>query len=206
MFSLRAMWQHFIEMKGYLAFTAILFLAGIFVGATNSSFEQMITGQIAGLQDMAQQINQSSNPELSMFLFIFFNNAIKSILIIYLGLFFGIIPLVFILINGMVLGYLFANNPQPQIDLFNLIVKGILPHGIIEIPAIIIAGAYGIRFGILSFKGLGALLVRDREFGRVFERFATRTVPLMVWLVVALLAAAVIESTVTVWLLATEYT
>ncbi|MFS0724436.1 stage II sporulation protein M [Paenibacillus sp. 1P07SE] len=205
MFSWRAMWQHFIEMKGYLAFTTILFLAGIFIGASNTSFEQMITGQIAGLEGMVQQINQSSNPGLAMFLFIFFNNAIKSILIIYLGLFFGIIPLAFILINGMVLGYLFANNPQPQIDLFTLIVKGILPHGIIELPAIIIAGAYGLRFGILSIKGIGALLVRDRKFGRVFEGFAARTVPLMVWLVVALLAAAIIESTVTVWLLSTEF-
>ncbi|WP_020620176.1 stage II sporulation protein M [Paenibacillus daejeonensis] len=205
MFSWRAMMQHFVQMRGYIAFTLVLFLAGIFVGASNASFEQMITGQIAGLQDMAQQIDQSSNPELTMFLFIFFNNAIKSILIIYLGLFFGVIPLAFILINGMVLGYLFANNPQPSIDMFTLIVKGILPHGIIEIPAIIIAGAYGIRFGVLSLKGIGALFKRDGSFGRTFEAFAARTVPLMVWLVVALLVAAIIESTVTVWLLSTAF-
>lgn len=205
MFSWRAMKQHFIEMRGYIAFMTILFLAGIFVGASNASLEQMISGQIAGLQEMSRQIDESSNPGLMMFLLIFFNNAIKSLLVMYLGVFFGVVPLFFILINGMVLGYLFANNPQPTIDLFTLITRGILPHGIIEIPAIIIAGAYGLRFGVLTFKGVGALFRRDGRFGRVYEAFAVRTVPLMVWLTVALLLAAVIESTVTVWLLSTAF-
>jgi stage II sporulation protein M len=206
MFSLRALIAHLKQMKGYFAFGTILFFAGMIVGGTNPALDAFITGQLKGLEQIADSIDKSSNPSLMMFVFIFFNNAIKSILIMYLGMLFGIVPIFFLIVNGMVLGYLFTNLAENQGAgmLVDVIVKGILPHGIIEIPAIIIASAYGIKFGTLALRGAGSVLTRKKGIGLEFETFATRTVPVMVLLVGLLLVAAGIESTFTMWLMSNQ--
>ncbi|MNI93425.1 hypothetical protein D3C73_1513790 [compost metagenome] len=86
-------------------------------------------------------------------------------------------------------------------DLFDLIVRGLLPHGIIEIPAIIIASGFGLQFGYLVLKGLGELGARDSSERTVdlkaFMRSAGRGT---FWIVILLLVAAVIESTLTFYL------
>jgi len=203
MFSLRAIGAHLGVMRHYLIFGAILFFAGMVVGGTNTDLSDYLRGQIAGLGELANRIDNSAHPTLYMFLFIFLNNAIKSIVIMYLGIAFGIVPIFFLVVNGMVLGFLFTHIAQQEGagTLVHSIVAGILPHGIIEIPAIIVACAYGMKYGTLSLRSITSLITRKRGAGAEFERFTARTVPVMVLLTVSLLVAAVIESTVTVWLM-----
>jgi len=136
-----------------------------------------------------------------LFGFIFLNNALKSILIIYAGVFFGVLPLFFLIINGMVIGYL--AELQVQTGQLGLFMKGIVPHGIIEIPAIIIACAYGLKLGGIMGKGLlrfpsGAGRL---AFANEIRRFMKVSVPLIGLLAVTLLVAAIIESTVTPWVI-----
>jgi stage II sporulation protein M len=189
-------------MRHYLIFSVVIMLAGFVVGATNSSFDSFIQGQIAGLRQMAESIEANNNSTLWFIVFIFFNNAIKAILVMYLGALLGIVPFIFLTINGMMIGYLVSKAAEQGGGvLYTLIVKGLLPHGILEIPAIIIACAYGFRFGKMMFQGLGALFVRRAGWGKELERFIIRTLPVMVLIVCMLLTAAVIESTITVWLL-----
>ncbi|MBJ6361082.1 stage II sporulation protein M [Paenibacillus sp. GCM10012307] len=200
MFSPKTFILHLRSMSGYIAFSSILFLAGIVIGGTNERLEAYITSQLQALGSISQAIESSANPGMAAFAFIFFNNTIKSILIMYLGAAFALVPIFFLIVNGMILGYVFTHH-NPDYNTFELIARGILPHGILEIPAIIIAAAYGIKFGTLTFKGIGNLVQRKQGFGAIYEQFAIRTVPLMVALVIALLAAAVIEATITPWLL-----
>lgn len=184
----------------------MLFFASIVVGGTNTSFHAFLNGQLEGLGQLVDMVEQTSNPTLFMMIVIFLNNAIKSILIMYLGAFYGIIPFFFLITNGMIIGYLLeitAKNPD-ALPVWEVIVKGLLPHGIIEIPAIIFACAYGLKFGALVFRASGSLVLARGKLGgigREIEHFAIRTVPMIVILTVALLIAAVIESTFTVWLL-----
>ncbi len=202
MFAPRQIIAHLKEMRHYIAFGFVILLAGMVVGATNPALDAFIKGQMSGIQKMAQSIQASNNPTLLFILFIFFNNALKSILVMYLGMLFGIVPIVFLAINGMMLGYLISKAAeQGGGELFTLIVKGLLPHGIIEIPAIIIACAYGLRFGRIMFQGMGALVLQRSGWGKTFELFTARTLPAIVLIVVMLIIAAVIESTFTVWLL-----
>lgn len=200
MFSGKAFVQHLHTMRGYIAFALILFMAGIVIGGSNVQLENYISGQLDSLQQVARTIDSSSNPTLASLLFIFLNNAIKCIIIMYLGAAFALIPMIFLVINGMVLGYLFTHH-SAALSTFELIWRGILPHGIIEIPALVIASAYGIKLGMLTFSGVGNLVVRKKGFGSVYEAFLARTVPLMLALTIALLLAALIEATVTPWLL-----
>ncbi|MNZ71445.1 hypothetical protein D3C78_898070 [compost metagenome] len=207
LFKWRAIIDHFKQMNGYIAFGCILFFAGMIVGGTNPAFKAFLDGQLAGLGELTSIIDQSSNPTLTMILVIFLNNAIKSIFVMYLGALFGIMPFIFLVVNGMLIGYLLKHVAELQGAgvVTELIFKGLLPHGILEIPAIIVACAYGMRFGALTFRGLGAVLFsksRLSAVGKEYEAFVVRTVPVMVILTITLLVASVIESTITVWLLA----
>ncbi|RAP73194.1 stage II sporulation protein M [Paenibacillus montanisoli] len=202
MFAPREVFRHLQSMRHYIAFSTIFLLAGIVVGATNPALEAFINSQMSGLRQIAQNINESSNPTLYLMLFIFFNNAIKAILVMYIGSLFGIVPIVFLAINGMMLGYLINKMAeQGSAELFTIVVKGLLPHGIIELAAIVIACAYGLRFGRMMLKGLGTLFTRRSGWGQELEQYVLRTLPVMVLIVIMLIIAAVIESTVTVWLL-----
>ncbi|RXZ82800.1 stage II sporulation protein M [Paenibacillaceae bacterium] len=201
MFSWRAIGNHFVEMRSYFVIALILLLAGMFVGASNEQLEAFLNSQLSGLEQFVKTADASSNPQLTMFFIIFFNNVIKCIVVMYLGALFGIIPILFIFVNGMVMGYLFNMIHTSGENLFLIIVKGILPHGIIEIPALIVACAYGLKFGTLGFRGIANLVRQVPGIGLEYEKLAIRSVPITVILIVSLLAAAVIESTLTVWLL-----
>ncbi|TNJ62218.1 stage II sporulation protein M [Paenibacillus hemerocallicola] len=200
--TLKALFAHFKEMNNYFIAAALVFAAGVVLGFGYSDrFEAVLQSQIEGLRELARSIQAKDHSMLWLFGFIFLNNALKSILIIFAGMFFGLLPIGFLLINGMVIGYL--AELQAEAGLMGLFLKGILPHGIIEIPAIILACAYGIKFGTIMGKGLLRLLSsRGRSvFAADLERFIKLTVPLVGLLVVSLLVAAIIESTITPWLI-----
>ncbi|TMV44054.1 stage II sporulation protein M [Paenibacillus mesophilus] len=200
--TLKALFAHFKEMNNYFIAAALVFAAGIVLGYGYSErFEAVLQSQIEGLRELAKSIQAKDHSMLWLFGFIFLNNALKSILIIFAGIFFGLLPIGFLLINGMVIGYL--AELQADAGLMGVFFKGILPHGIIEIPAIIVACAYGIKFGSIMGKGLLRLLSsRGRNlFAADLERFIKLTVPLIGLLVVSLLVAAIIESTITPWLI-----
>jgi stage II sporulation protein M len=200
--TLKALFAHFKEMNNYFIAAALVFVAGVVLGFGYSDrFEAVLQSQIEGLRELARSIQAKDHSMLWLFGFIFLNNALKSILIIFAGMFFGLLPIGFLLINGMVIGYL--AELQAEAGLMGLFLKGILPHGIIEIPAIVLACAYGIKFGTIMGKGLLRLLSsRGRSvFAADLERFIKLTVPLVGLLVVSLLVAAIIESTITPWLI-----
>ncbi|REE68809.1 stage II sporulation protein M [Paenibacillus taihuensis] len=202
MFSPKEIFRHLKMMRHYIAFSTIFLLAGMVVGATNPDLEAFIQGQMSGLRNVAQNIDSSSHPTLFLMVFIFFNNVIKAILVMYIGAIFGIVPIIFLAINGMMIGYLVHKSAEQGGDtLFTIVFKGLLPHGIIELAAIVIACAYGLRFGKIMLQGIGALLTRRPGWSQELERFVMRTLPVMVLLTVMLAFAALIESTVTVWLL-----
>lgn len=206
MFKWRLIWDHFKQMNPYIAFGFILFFAGMVIGGTNPVFKSFLDEQMKGLGKLADRISESSNPTMTMIVFIFLNNAIKSILVMYLGALFGILPFFFLVVNGMLVGYLLKHVAELNGGgyVMELILKGLLPHGILEIPAIIIACAYGMRFGVLVLKGGGSFIFArsmTAGIGKELEGFVVRTVPVMVILTITLLIASIIESTITTWLL-----
>jgi stage II sporulation protein M len=89
---------------------------------------------------------------LFIFLFIFFNNTLKTLIVLFAGFFFGIAPLIFIIINGQVIGLVIAVSYQKEG--WARILLGLGPHGIFEIPALIIASSYGLWLGVQFYKKL----------------------------------------------------
>jgi stage II sporulation protein M len=206
MFKWQAIWNDLIRSRRFIGVSFVLFFAGIVIGGSNPAFRSFLDSQLAALQGLVDVVEGAENKTLAMIVIIFLNNAVKSILIIFLGAFFGLLPILFLVVNGMVIGYLLervADTPG-AISVFELVVKGLLPHGIIEIPAIIVACAYGLRFGVLVLRLSGSLLFARSKLGGIGQEtthFMIRVVPIIVLLTVALLIASIVESTFTGWLL-----
>ncbi len=199
MLSLASWWNTLKELRWYLLASVVIFTAGYVLGNNWSGLEQFVLQQLQGLEGARNQLMQSDNQELSFFVFIFYNNAIKAVLIMFAGIVFGLIPAGFLLVNGMVIGFLLRVMESKGVDIAELVVKGLLPHGILEIPAILIAGAYGMKFGMLLLKKWFGK--REQRRAVSLAEWTKRTGAGAVWVTALLLVAAVIESTVTLWLM-----
>jgi stage II sporulation protein M len=194
---LNQIWLDFLITKHYLIAAALVFVASWYLGASGSDMNGFLQGSAESMGGIAQKIANSNHPQLYLFLFIFFNNAFKVWLFIFMGAFLGIWPLCVLVINGMMLGYVLT--AQTEFSSFELFMKGILPHGILELPAIIIACAYGIRFGGLLIKSFFMLFNEEKrgKAGPEIVHFLKLALPVGLILVIVLFVAAIIESTIT---------
>lgn len=208
MFKLRTVWQELKATSQFIIVSLIIFAVSVFIGISNDSFSNFLNMQMESMEQLVNQLDQGSNPTLSTFIFIFLNNAVKSVLVIFLGAFFGIFPVFFLAVNGLIIGYIIKLTLEGQmaVSLFDLIVKLLLPHGILEIPALIIVGAYGLRLGKLLFSTLGALITNHNKLdliGLQYKETLKSSGVMAVYATVVLFIAAVIESTLTMWLATT---
>jgi len=85
-----------------------------------------------------------------LFLFILLNNAIKAFFIILLGVAAGIPAFLFIFVNGFILSLVVAFAVPAQG--WYIVLANILPHGILEIPLMILTAALSLLIGWESIK------------------------------------------------------
>ena len=141
------------------------------------------------LEEFMGSLPNLENFDITMiFLFIVFNNVFKSFLWMVLGVLGSFPPLFFAVLNGFFLGN-FSYGTSMEYSLA-FTAAALLPHGIIEIPTILLSSAAGMALGyalINRLRGRGSLRT---EFGRALRLFVTKIVPLLV-------ISAVIEVTLT---------
>jgi stage II sporulation protein M len=82
---------------------------------------------------------------MAMFFFIFVNNAVKAFAVVLLGSLFGIVPVLFVAVNGILIGLMSSVIVAKHGA--NYLFAGTIPHGILEIPAFLIAASYGLELG-----------------------------------------------------------
>ncbi|MBU2562700.1 MAG: stage II sporulation protein M [Nanoarchaeota archaeon] len=140
-------WKYIQESKNfiYLAFGVffIFVLVGFFVPAPESIKEQILII----IEKILETTIDLSTSELITF--IFFNNIQSSFLGMILGILVGVYPLMALIFNGYLLG--FVASMSYDIEGFSILWK-ILPHGIFELPAIFISLGLGIRLGTIFFQ------------------------------------------------------
>jgi len=138
-------------------------LAGIKINESLGGFAQMFTNL----------------PKPILALMIFTNNAVKTLLVIVLGFVFAIVPLVFILVNGVAIGVVLHLAMQSKG--VGYAVLAIVPHGVFELPGVLCGAAIGVMLGSKAIKRL----FRRSEFKvgvelrRALKIFATTIVPLL---------------------------
>lgn len=206
MFSIKEVWKDLMYTRNMIWLSLLLFLIAILLGYTNDSLTNFINQQLQAVAELAELTEGAENQTLAFIIIIFINNAVKCIMVIFFGLFFGIYPLFFITINGLVIGYLLnlAASGTFHLNLFDTVVKGLLPHGILEIPALILATAYGLRMGRLMWKTIYLAIKGNNQLsgiGKTYKGTLKRAGVMSIYLTLVLAIASIIESTLTVWLL-----
>lgn len=137
------------ENKNLMLISLGLFLLGsisgfyIFKVLLNNNPE-VIDSFLKEFQDMFGPLKEMTSLEL--FVTIFYINTRTSFLIMVLGVFVGFFPFVSLWGNGTVVGLLYGKFIAEGGNSL-VFLMGILPHGVIEIPAILIAASQGFRLG-----------------------------------------------------------
>jgi stage II sporulation protein M len=177
------------RLRPYLGASIVLLAAGALLGVLAIPYApalaQSLGESIGGFVKLFREL-----PKPQLALAIFFNNAMKTLVVIFGGLLLGIIPVIFLIVNGGALGFVLYLSIQ-QRGLSDSLMA-ILPHGVLELPAVLLGTSLGLLLGgsaIKKLSGTAALPVR-RELALALRLFAVLIVPLLA-------LAALVESFVT---------
>jgi len=133
------------ESKKYIWFATLVFIfVSIFGFIYPYLFEEQILSMIEELVFKTEGLTG-----FGLVSFIFTNNLKSSFFAMILGVLLGIVPLFVILINAYVLG--FVVNKTVAIAGLGVLWR-LLPHGIFEIPAVLISIGLGLKIGAFWTK------------------------------------------------------
>lgn len=128
---------------------------------------------------------------------LFRNNWTVSLYMMVGGLVLGIVPVFGVLANGALVGYVvrqlaFTAHANPLV----IVLAGIVPHGIFEIPAYCLASGFGMRLGWLVWRTIARRTDADQWRQALYSAG-----PTLLWVTGLLFVAAFIESHITPQLL-----
>lgn len=176
------------ELIPFVWLSLLFFVLSTIAGYTYYSMDPSLSlNSLGGLEELAEKLQGLSAIEIM--LFIFANNAIKMFFSIILGAILGIVPLIFLIMNGFILG-IFANYMSVENGAL-FVIAGLTPHGIIEIPMLVISSAVGMKIG---YTALQALLSKPVDLK---EEIIKGIKFYLHWLFPLILLAAIIETFIT---------
>jgi stage II sporulation protein M len=182
---------YLIPLRPYLLVIITLFLLATAAGYVSAYLDPSIIDELMGQFEESYGWIAEETPTMIM-LFIFANNTINSFIAMLLGTFFGIWPVIFILINGFFIGVVVFSSVQEYGIL--VVLSALLPHGIIELPMIFISASMGLRLGIFAFQKI--FKIEEKEIRFKYELFSA--IRFFVIVIVPLLfIAAIIETFIT---------
>lgn len=175
-------------LRTYILIITTIFILSIMMGLVVSINSPYIAEDYLKIFEKSFGWIKTLDPFVIMII-IFLNNAIKSLLAILMGIAFGFIPLIFVAGNGVLIGMLINIIAKEKGSFF--VIAALLPHGIIEIPMVLISASIGLRLGYnmyLSLKGEETSIKTELKQGiGLYVR----------WIAPLLLLAAIIETFVT---------
>ena len=178
-----------VKLYPYLRTSLAIFGAGFIIGL-------LIVDRFPPLTDYFQETIATfvklfaGIPRFKLAGAIFFNNAVKTLLAIVLGIVLGIVPTIFLLANGIALGVAWSVSVAtrgPWISLLSL-----LPHGVLELPAVFLGTSIGLSIGYHGVRRLAGNfeIHSGAEMVQGLRYFFTVIIPLLI-------AAALVEAFIT---------
>lgn len=181
-----------------LLLLAVVFGFGIWLGGQLPKVNPKMAadlkeGALQKFAEIARWMNQL--PAGTEFFVIWVNNINASLTAVLFGILLPVIPLFFLLSNGLLIG-LFQNMLQVDngFSPFHYYLS-LVPHGILELPAFFIAVFLGIRFGLVPYR-LVIHYLRTKEHLPLFKEVIHELRYYGVLIILMLLFAAVIEVSV----------
>ena len=141
----------FARLRPYGMASIILFA----LGALGGGLAVVLYPETAAhLQDLLKQFAKmfQGMPKLELAAAIFLNNSLKTLLAILLGPLLGLAPVIFLIVNGAILGAVIPVAVESK-GLWHSIMT-IVPHGIFELPAIFLGTSIGLKLGFYPFRRL----------------------------------------------------
>lgn len=175
-----------------LVLATAIFCASLAAGALVG--QNTVEGLLSELGAVLEPLASTGSLSLILLLIIFINNAIKAIVLILSGILLGLPPVLFVGLNGFILGGL--GSALESINGWRYTVASFLPHGVIEIPVILLATALSLTIGMESARWL------VRKESRVKSQLSDGLRVYTRWILPGLAIAAIIEVFVTPLLVA----
>ena len=179
--------------KKLLAVSTIMFFAPLFIGAFIGYFLPHLVGSflIAFTHQLKSQVELTT---VSIF-----THNLQAALVAYIGGIIGIVPALTLFSNGFLIGslsgYLMNGTVHQSLSLVD-VISYILPHGIFEIPAFIIAGAAGFRLTSVVIDLINS--TRGKPYISDDYRKFKDSLALLAIAVILLVIAAIIEANFTI--------
>ncbi|MCD4779720.1 MAG: stage II sporulation protein M [Candidatus Omnitrophica bacterium] len=166
--------------KNYIYFSVGLFLFSVIYGVVTPDFDHYAKGMMKSISAIVVMDKRL----LSVIVSILWKNIFACFMALFLGVFFALIPIFSLLINGIMFGVYLP-------DLSKSFFITIIPHGIFELPAYFISMSYGIWLGLWPWQS-------NRLHNIVFR--AKKSVLIFINIVFPLLViAAIIEGVYITW-------
>lgn len=173
-------WELRVPFMVCLSLFFVSLLCGFFLGnLLPTDVLEEVLGSIPEMEDWSLPF---------IFIYIIVNNVSKSFIWMLLGIALGILPLLFVMINGFFIGWISYTTSLKKGFFFT--VAALLPHGVVEIPAILLSMAAGMGLGVKLVKSLRKQGSLKQELRSALSLYVFRIVPLLV-------LAAVLEVTLT---------
>lgn len=178
--------------KWWLGIAAGLFGIGLGIGAVfalraPATMTDFLSEELALLSKLSASLGPF---KVSTAIFIFIKNASAILLSFILSPILCLLPILTLTLNGLLLSFVAAVIIQQKS--FVLVLVGVLPHGIFEIPALIIGEAAALSFGIMAMTAL--LSPKERK---LLLPNLKRNLRYLVVALILLVPAAIIETFVT---------
>jgi stage II sporulation protein M len=176
----------------FILIIVCLFAIFLALGYSIAIFFPDLTGEVmSGIETQVSPLKDLS--PVGLMIGIFLNNAVKCFVVLILGILFGIVPLLFIMANGIGIGIVIGATAVKTGLLYVFI--GLLPHGVLELPLVFISAAIGLKLG---YDLLRAIVKRDVN---IAGEFVDALKIFLVWLMPLFLVSAFIETFITATLL-----
>lgn len=166
-----------MRFRTFLIIASVLFIAGIIFGLFLP--EDTFSSELEGLEELVASLDDAS--PLSIFFYILYQNSFAITLSFLFAPLLLLAPVASLVTNGVVIGIVSAIVVQEQS--LGYLLAGLLPHGILELPAFIIAEAAALSFGaaaimaVISRQHRPQLIPQFKKSGRYFLLATALLVP-----------------------------
>lgn len=186
--------EYILGIRKCIIVATIIFLSSIALGVIMT--ENTVEGADIS-QHVIMNIPIKEHRSFEKLVIIFQSNLYNCVLAILLGIGLGIIPVYIAIYNGVLMGTVIGYTSNMPNGVVKFIIS-ILPHGIIEIPIMLISIGIGLKMGYNMFSFLLHIGSKKLDKRRVLLQELEQSALICIKLIIpGLLIAAMIESYIT---------
>ena len=180
-----------------LAFCAFLLIFSVSLGYAawmeDPSLAKQVIDQLVSKKFSALAVKMRATNWLGQLRIIFFNNLTATLLIIISGSLLPILPLLMgIIPNGFMIGLMAGFFEYEKVLPKSSFFLSLLPHGIFELPAVLLSATVGMVWGARNWRSL----FKDRTFFSFSSHFK-KGLSFLPLIIILLIIAALMEVLVT---------